>query len=134
MATTLAFGHVKPDDGDQGDTVFDALEGNIDIDDAHKHNGTNSDRVDSYNLSRSSVSVPSTGWVADGEMFKQTVTFPAGFTTGNGSDFGSASMRFYFSGGTYDLEELYPTYNRLSALTFELFSPVNNQAYTVAFL
>ena len=134
MTQTLTFGYQKPDRGDKGDPVFDALESNIDQLNVHKHNGTNSDRVDSFNLLRSQVTVPSTGWVADGSLFKQTVTFPAGFTLANGSEYGKASIRFYFSGGANDGDELFPKTVKLSDTTFELHSPVSNQAYVVTFV
>jgi hypothetical protein len=134
MSTTLSFGYEKPDAGDKGDPLFTALEGNIQQLNDHKHDGANSDRADSFNLSRSTVAVPNTGWSADGSLFKQTVTFPADFSAANGSEFGNASLRFYYDGGSDNLNELFPKYERLTDTTFELFSVVSNQAYTVAFL
>lgn len=139
MATTLSFGYQMPDRGDKGDPVFDALEANITQTNVHKHNGTNSDRVDSYNLTRgTTVAVTNTGWTGpDGAgLYTKTVTFPTGFTTANGSDYKKASVRFYLNGAVLgaDKTEVFPKYLYASATTFTLYSPVNNQAYDVEFL
>jgi hypothetical protein len=134
MATTLSFGYVKPATGDKGAVVFTPLESNIQQVNDHKHNGSNSDRVDSSNLQREVVNVTAAGWAADGELFKKTVTFPAGFTASNGSEYGKASIRFFFDGGTLDKNELFPKTVRLTDTTFELHSPVSSQAFNVTFV
>jgi len=131
MPTTLTFGHKKPLDGEQGATVCDALEDNIDLDDSHTHDGSNSDNVDSATLGRSQVTVLTTGWNPDGAMFKQTVTFPVAFSVGNGSEWGKASLRFFLDEATKD--EVFPKIVRLSDTTFDLFSPVNDQGFVVTF-
>ena len=134
MATTLSFGYVKPQTGDKGATNFNALEGNIDQLNAHKHDGSNSARVDTFSMMRSVVNVDGTGWAAAGEFFKKTVTFPAGFTLVNGSEWGKASIRFFFDGGSYDKEELFPKTVRLSDTTFELYYVTSSQAFNVSFV
>jgi hypothetical protein len=134
MATTLSFGYVRPNTGDKGATVFTALEDNITQLNDHKHDGVTSDRIDSFNLRRDTVTVPNTGWSASGELYRQLVTFPAGFTVSNGSEWGNVSIRFYFDGGAYDRNELFPNTEYVSDTTFYLYSPVNNQGFTVSFV
>lgn len=131
---TLSFGYKRPEVGDIGDPIFDALEDTITQLNDHAHNGTNSDRVSSGNLTRGSVSVPTTGWSASGSLYKQTVTFPSGWSAANGSSWGSAGIRFFFASGTYANQECFPKTNYLTATTFELFSLVSNQDFTVKFV
>ena len=134
LVTTLSFGYKKPEDGDKGQTVFDALEDNIDRLNSHDHDNVDSARVNSYNLSRGSVAVPSTGWSASGNLFRQSVSFPAGFSTANGSDYGNAHIRFFYNGGTRDGEELFPKTEKIDATSFFLYSISSSQAYDVSFL
>lgn len=138
--TTLPFGRKLPGRGDKGDPVFDALETNINLDDSHDHDGTDSDRIDTFNLSRSTtVAVTNSGWTgpdANG-FYTKTVTFPAGHTLANGSQYRKSAIRFYLNGafaGAPDQSEVFPRYERLSDTTITLYSPVNNQAYHVEFL
>jgi len=130
---TLSFGFKKPQTGDKGSIVFGAMEDNIDQINSHDHDGSDTDRVDTFNLSRYQVAVPSSGWSASGSYFKQTVTLPTGFSVANGSEYTKANIRFFFNGGTYDKQECFPKTNYLTATTFELFSLVNNQAFDVSF-
>jgi len=134
LVTTLPFGFKKPQTGDKGATVFDALEDNIDRVDAHSHDNVDSPRVESFDLSRGTVAVASSGWSASGNFFKQTVTFPSGFSVANASEYTKASIKFYFDGGANDNQECFPKTNRLTDTTFELFSLVSNQAFTVTFV
>lgn len=131
LIQTLTFGLKKPETGDKGATVFNALEDNITQLDPHEHDGATSKRVENYNTSRGTIAVTNASWVADGNLFKKTVTLPAGFNDVNGSKMTQASLRFYFDGGTYDKQECFPKYERLTDTTFELYSIYNDQAYTV---
>lgn len=127
----LTFGFKRPDTGDKGSALFTALEDNITRLDAHDHDGTDSDRIDGFDLRRGSISVTNSGWSASGAYYKKTITLPAGYSSANGSDYTKAQIRFFFSGGTYDKQELFPKTNYLTATTFELFSIANNQAFTI---
>lgn len=133
MVQTLTFGLKKPETGDKGTPVFEALEDNIDLLDTHDHDGQNSKRMNSYNVSRGTVSVSDSEWSSSGNLYRKTVTLPTGFSTANGSDFGKASIRFFLSGGTYDGNECLPKIERINATSFYLYSPVNDQAFTVVF-
>lgn len=136
MPTTLTH-LIRPDRGDKGDPVFTALETNINRLDVHEHTGTTGQgvKIDSYILQRDNVvNVDATGWVAEGDLFKKAVNFPAGFTAGNNSEFGNAVIQFFFDGGNFDGEQCSPKTVRLSDTSFEIHSPFNNQAFNVSFL
>jgi len=78
---TLTYGRKKPEDNDVGSPVFDALENNITLDDAHTHNGTNSSKLTISSLTRTTQAIASGSWAAaaDGTgRYKQTVTIAGG--------------------------------------------------------
>ncbi len=131
LITTLSKGFKVPATGDKGEPVFNALEDNIERLNNHNHDDLNSFLQQSFRLSRGSVLVNDSGWSASGGLFKKTVTFPAGFNLSNGSEWTKSSIRFYFSGGSNASQECFPKTNFLTDTTFELFSPVSTQAFTV---
>jgi hypothetical protein len=80
MATTLTYQRVRPDAGDSGSTVFDALETNIALNDAHTHDGITSPALPTSSLAKATVAangVDRTGGPSLG-LYTQTVTLPAG--------------------------------------------------------
>jgi len=94
---TLTYGRKKPDTGDPGSTFFPALEDNIDLNDAHSHDGVDSVKLTSYNITAGTITgISGADWVAQGGgRYRATVNLPAGFNwdtafiqcrdTGNGS-------------------------------------------------
>jgi|GEM_PF-1906394 len=133
MADTLSFGYVRPADGDRGAPVFSALSGNITQLNAHDHDGVDSDRIDCFDLRRAVVNVDVSSWLSSGSYYRKLVTAPTGYTTANGSDWGKANLRFFLDGGTKDKAEVLPKIEYVSATTFYLYSPFNNQAFNVLF-
>jgi hypothetical protein len=76
---TLPYGRKKPQNGNKGLSVFDALAANIDIDDAHSHNGVNSGKIKSMNLERGTVSILNTAFTLDPDgYYYGSVALPAG--------------------------------------------------------
>ena len=134
LVLTLSNGYKKPETGDKGATVFNALEDNIDRVNGHSHDGTDSNKLDTFAFGRGSVTVPNTGWTAEGNIYRQSVTFPTGYSVANGAEWGKASIRFYFDGGNYDKEELFPKTERIDDTSFYLYSTVNNQGFTCTFV
>jgi hypothetical protein len=132
----------KPDRGDKGDPVFDALEGNIDSLDAHSHDGSAGgfDRVASSALSRgATVAVASGSWSAIGAgpytgFYEQTISFPAGFTVANGSAYGKASIRFYLAPGAVKGDEVSPKYEKVTDTSIKIIYPNNTDDLEVEFL
>jgi hypothetical protein len=72
---TLTYGRKKPDTGDIGDEVFDALENNMDLDDAHTHDGVTSPLVPSNNINKIKQNILAANWSLVGNgIYKQNVT------------------------------------------------------------
>lgn len=77
---TLSHGVKKPESGDVGAPVFSALNSNADILNDHTHNGTDSNKISSENISKPFVNLPVGSWVANAKGFSQTVTCPGTVT------------------------------------------------------
>ena len=124
MATTLSYGYVQPQNGDQGSVWFPALNTNISLLNGHVHDGVTSALLSSGSLVAGTVSIPSASWVLDVTgRYKQNVTAPAGFNmTGY-------SITFYLSTG----ELIYPSITQLTSTTFTVYGPDNTLTYTAVF-
>lgn len=124
---TLSYGRKRPQDLDPGSDFWDALRDNITLDDSHDHDGTDSARILSSNLTRGSVSVPSSGWSvqqADGS-YRYTVTMPGAHT------WGACKVQVFYNGGTDDGKLLNATLVKITSTTFYLYAWTSNQAFTV---
>ncbi len=78
---TLTYGRQKPENGDRGSVFWDALAANIVTNDAHDHDGSNSPKISSANISHSTQAIASGSWVAQGNgEYKQTVAMPGAIT------------------------------------------------------
>lgn len=133
LIVTLTFGRKKPEDGDKGAPVFEALENNIDLDDSHNHDGTDSAKLDKFNLNAGTVSVPTTGWTASGNLFRQSVTFPAGYSVANGSEWGKINIAVFKEAAGVAGEKVCPKIEKIDDTSFYLYSPVNNQGFRCIF-
>lgn len=74
MSITLSYGYKKPTTGDKGSTFFPDLEADIQQLNDHAHNGSNSARIPSTNISSVKVSldsVPSWTLETDGKWVKE---------------------------------------------------------------
>ena len=125
MTTTLTYGRKKPSTGDRGSTFFGNLEDNITLDDAHSHDGNDSVKVTTKNLTRSTVAVTNSGWSSSGVMYRKLVTLTTGWTLG------ACDVRFFLNGGTLTKNEIFPTCEWVTSGTFYLYMPVNDQAVDV---
>ena len=118
MGTTLTYGRRLPIDGDRGSTWFDDLETNIQLNDAHTHDGVTSAPIPSQNIGKSTQSILLGNWVAvtgQSGTFSQTVVLPSGVTLAN------MLPKFQVSGGAEDGNIVYPTINQVSATSYEIF-------------
>ena len=125
---TLSYGWKKPQTGDKGDTFFPALEDNIQKSNDHTHDGSNSAKIDTSNLNKTTVSVTNSGWTASGDLYRKSVTFPGTYTQAN------SMYRIKADGGTYDGEDISAKTEYIDNTHFYLYSPVNNQAFKVLFI
>lgn len=78
MAITLSYGYKKPQTGDKGSTFFPDLEADIQQLNDHAHNGSNSARIPSTNISAVTVAIASGAtWVLEGSgKYYQEVLIP----------------------------------------------------------
>jgi hypothetical protein len=124
MATTLSYGYVQPQNGDQGSVWFPALNTNISLLNGHVHDGITSALLSAGSVVGGTVSIPAASWVADVTgRYKQNVTAPAGYNmTGY-------AITFYLSTG----EIVHPSITQLTSTTFTVYGPDNTLTYTAVF-
>ena len=118
MSTTLTYGRKKPSDGDKGSSWFDDLENNIDIDDAHSHDGVTSTAIPAQNIGKGTSAIANASWVAvSGQQgtYSQTISLPSGVTMLN------MIPKFQINNGA-DLGDLiHPTIRQISVTSYEIF-------------
>lgn len=74
---TLSYGYKKPETNDKGSVVFPALEALIQQLNDHAHNGINSAKVSSSNLTKTTQTISSSNWtLVSGGHYTQTLTLP----------------------------------------------------------
>jgi hypothetical protein len=76
----LTNGYKLPETGDFGDVWFPALEDNIQRVNDHNHDGTNSEKLDSKNISATNQTVLAGDFSASGNAFRATVNMPSGLS------------------------------------------------------
>ncbi len=111
---TLSNGVKKPESGDIGAPVFSALNGNADILNNHTHNGTNSNRVSSLDITKPFVNLPTGSWAAQANGFKQTVTCPGAVTLD------VVTLRFRVRTGALQHQIIFPTIIPSSLTSFDV--------------
>lgn len=106
MGTTLSYGYIKPATGDQGVSLFTALEDNIQQINDHSHDGVDSAQLTPQAIPGVTQTISSASWVANGATghYRQSVTIPAGF------DFDTVSVSFRTTAGAV----IYPTVEKIS--------------------
>lgn len=112
MATTLANGRIKPQTGDKGSVWFSAIENNIDLDDAHTHDGINSPQLTASAFTKEFYTV------ADADFTQQADGFyTAPIDTGILLDPNESVIRFYLNSTG---SAIYPEWKRLSGTSVEV--------------
>ncbi len=121
MPTELTYGHKKPIDGESGSIFCPALENNIDLDDAHSHDGVTSEKIVGSNITKSTAQATSGSWAADGNGWIQTVSLPSGYSYDTTNIVAKVSD-----------DIIYPTIRKVSDTSFSV--KVNDNSITVNFL
>jgi len=115
---TLSYGFKKPQDGDRGDTLYTALEDNVQLTNDHTHNGVNSPKVSIASLSKFQQAISNAGWVAHGQAtYRQLVTM------GNGLLFDSSTITFRDDSGL----AMFLDYERVATTTFYVYCNDNTK-------
>jgi len=79
MVQTTSYGYKTGEDGDKGKTIFDFFNFNFLRLNSHKHDGVDSQKLDSTNIQKISQSLDSADWVAHTNgLFRQLVTLVGG--------------------------------------------------------
>lgn len=120
----LSYGYKNPENGDAGSIWFPALNFNIVRLNAHTHDGVDSAFISSSNILNSVATVPAAAWIADGTgRYRQTVSTPAGY---NMDDFAMQAR-------ILNSHIIYPTIERVSNLSFLIYTLDNTLTYEVVF-
>jgi len=122
---TLSYGFKKPEDGDTGQTLFDALEENIQQLNDHLHDGIDTPKLNSTALVAVEQTVTAAGWLASGATghYRQSVTLPAGF------EFDTIQIGFRKSTG----EVILPTVEKIDATQYYVYSTDNTLILAVVY-
>ena len=122
---TLSFGYKKPETGDKGTPLFDALELDIQKLNDHSHDGVNSTPLTAQSIQGIQDTILSANWVAFGPTghYRQLVTMIAGFS------FDTMFMSFRLPSGDY----ITPTVEKFSATQFYVYTTDNTTDFKVTY-
>lgn len=122
---TLSYGYKLPEDGDKGNTLFTALEDNIERLNDHNHDGANSPPLTATSIVGVAQNISSGSWVANGPtgFYRQLVTLPAGFSF----DLVHISMRD--SSGNY----VYAEIEKVSATQYYVYTIDNTLGFVAVY-
>lgn len=122
---TLSYGYKKPQAMDKGNTLWSALEGNIQRLNDHTHDGVNSAKLPAQNFQTTIQVIPFASWDPTGlplGFYKQSVSIPIGFT------FDDFIISFRDSEGI-----IYPTIVRTSNTTYDIYTIDNTQDFIAVY-
>jgi len=68
----------KPESGDTGSELFEALENDIEILDDHDHDGVTSEKLNTLSTVAYTISIDTNDWVAYNNIYKKIVNMPTG--------------------------------------------------------
>jgi hypothetical protein len=120
----LSYGFLQPENGDPGSVWFPALNDNIQKLNDHNHDGSNSSLLNLSSFLGGTVAILAANWVLDVPgRYKQTVIVPTGYSY---DDF---NVLFKLENG--DL--VYPSVERVSGTSFDIYTCDNTLGYTAVF-
>lgn len=122
MSTTLSKGYKRPDTGDRGSVFFPDLENNINLVNAHKHDGTDGEKVAAKDLVKASDTVLAASWGADlgGSTYTQSISMSGAAT------FDDAIMKVVDSASG---DIIYPTISKTGTNTYDI--TINDNTLTL---
>jgi hypothetical protein len=126
MPTTLSKGYKLPLTGER--TFWSSLEFNIQLNNSHKHDGTDGEQIVAKDISKPTANLSAGSWtVVGGGTYKQTVTVPAGYLVDN------INPKFYITSGGQAGYQVHPTVRKVSSTTFDVFTNDNTVGYTIIY-
>ena len=129
MGTTLSKGYKLPATGDRGSSFFPNLEDNITLNNSHKHDGNDGEKINIKDLVKQSQTILAAAWGSDlgGSTYTQTITMPVGTT------FDDTLKQFKISGGGDDGTVIYPTIVKTGASAYSITVNDNTIAILVTY-
>lgn len=125
MAVTQTYGRIEPENGDRGSVFWPALAANAALDDAHNHDGSNSERLTAAAVTAMTASVASGSWgstIGNGQ-YRQLKTLPAALT------YDSIQITFRDSNG----ETVYTKHIKVTATTYYVYTNDNTLDLTAVY-
>ena len=122
---TLSYGYKKPQTGDKGVPLFNALAEDVQRVNDHTHDGVNSSPLTAQSLQGVQDTILSANWIAFGPIghYRQLITILAGF------NFNTMFMSFRTTSGEY----IFPTVDRFSATQYYIYTTDNTQDFVVTY-
>ena len=115
---TLSYGFKKPATGDRGSVFWSALENNAQKTNDHTHDGSNSSKIQGYNVALATQDLSAGIWVSHSQgVNKMLVTIPNGLT------FDTCTIKFRLASGTKSPVLLSAEY--VSPTTYYIYSNSN---------
>lgn len=104
-----------PETNDRGSIFCPAISESLTILDTHSHDGLNSPKISTKELTKPEIILQSANWTMDGGDYKQMVTLPAGYLYDN------SHLKFIINSGADIGSEINPTVKKVGINTFEVF-------------
>lgn len=122
---TLSYGYKKPQTGDKGTPLFQALEQNIQRVNDHNHDGQNSPPLTAQSIQGIQDTISAANWAAYGPTghYRQLVTMIAGF------DYDKCFMSFRTILGEY----VTPTVEKFSNTQYYIYTTDNTLDFLVTY-
>jgi hypothetical protein len=122
---TLSYGYKKPQNGDKGQPLFDALADDIQRVNDHTHDGVNSPPLTAQSLQGIQATIPAASWAAYGPTghYRQLVTMVSGF------NYDTCFMSFRLTTGEY----VTPTVEKFSATQYYVYTTDNTKDFVVTY-
>jgi hypothetical protein len=126
MGTILSKGYKLPATGDRD--WYDQLEFNITRQNAHKHDGTDAEKITPNDLNKLTSTLTAASAVAlGGGNFKHTVTVPGSLNIDN------AEFKVYQATGAKAGVQVFPTITKISGSQIEVFHNDNTVDYVIIY-
>jgi hypothetical protein len=109
---TLSNGAKQGESGDVGAPIWSAFNSNAQILNDHTHDGTDSEQINSEDINKQAVTLPTASWVAGARGFSQTVNCPGSVSLDK------VGLRFRVKSGSLQHQFVNPTVEPTSLTSF----------------
>ena len=125
MVQTTSYGYKTGEDGDKGKTIFDFLNFNFLRLNGHKHDGVDSQKLDSTNITKITQSLDAGDWVSHvNGLYRQLVTLVGGL------DYDDVAVTFKDAANS---DQLYLRAEKVTDTTYYVYCNDNTKNVTVLY-